>query len=50
MEEFKLSELLNGRPENINNENEKKCYDILEELILNIKELNIIIFQRILKN
>ena len=32
MEEFKLSELLNGRPENINNENEKKCYDILEEL------------------
>ena len=32
MEEFKLSELLNGRPENIINENEKKCYDILEEL------------------
>ena len=32
MEELKLSELLNGRPENINNENEKKCYDILDEL------------------
>lgn len=32
MEELKLSELLNGRPENMNNENEKKCYDILDEL------------------
>lgn len=35
MEKFELSELLNGRPENIENEKEKNCYDILDSL--NIK-------------
>ena len=32
MEEFELSNLLNSRPENIENEKEKLCYDILDNL------------------
>lgn len=32
MEEFKISELISGRPDNLGNEKEKKCYDILEFL------------------
>ena len=32
MEKFILSQLLNGRPENIEDLNEKKCYDILDSL------------------
>ena len=32
MEEFKLSELLEGRPENIETDKEKNCYDILDKL------------------
>ena len=32
MDKFELSELLNGRPENIENEKEKNCYDILDNL------------------
>ena len=32
MEEFKLSNLLNGRPEKIENEKEKICYDVLDSL------------------
>lgn len=32
MEKFELSELLNGRPEKIENEKEKNCYDILDSL------------------
>lgn len=40
MEKFELSELLDGRPENIENENEneRNCYDILD--VLNIKYQN----------
>lgn len=32
MEKFELSELLNGRPENIEDDKEKNCYDILDNL------------------
>lgn len=32
MEKFELSELLNGRPEKIENAKEKECYDILDNL------------------
>lgn len=32
MEKFELSNLLNGRPEKIENEKEKICYDILDNL------------------
>ena len=35
MEKFELSKLLDGRPQNIENEKEKNCYDILDSL--NIK-------------
>lgn len=35
MEKFELSELLNGRPDNIEDVKEKECYDILDSL--NIK-------------
>ncbi len=38
MEKFELSELLDGRPENIENENERNCYDILDDS--NIKYQN----------
>lgn len=32
MEKFELSELLNGRPDNIEDVKEKECYDILDSL------------------
>ena len=32
MEGFKITELLSGRPEQIENEKEKICYDILDKL------------------
>lgn len=32
MEEFKITDLINGRPQNIKNNKEKECYDILDEL------------------
>lgn len=32
MEKFEISKLLNGKPDNIESEKEKKCYDTLEKL------------------
>lgn len=32
MEEFKITELIDGRPQNVKNDKEKECYDILDKL------------------
>ena len=32
MEEFKITELIDGRPQGIKNDKEKECYDILDKL------------------
>ena len=32
MEEFKITELIDGRPQEIKNDKEKECYDILDKL------------------
>ena len=39
MEEFELSNLLNGRPEKIESEREKICYDILDNLNINYQRV-----------
>jgi len=39
MEEFVLSNLLNGRSEKIENEKEKLCYDILDNLNINYQRV-----------
>lgn len=39
MEQFELSELLNGRPEKVENESELTCYNILDSLNINYQRV-----------
>lgn len=50
MEEFELSNLLNSRPENIENEKEKLCYDILDNLNIAYQRVEYNIFPSDIEN
>ena len=47
MEKFELSNLLNGRPEKIENEKEKICYDILDNLKIDYQRVEYNFFPNI---
>lgn len=50
MEEFKITELLSGRPEQIENEKEKICYDILDKLDIEYQRVEYNYFPKDVEN
>ena len=50
MERFEISKLLDGRPENTENINEKNCYDILDKLDIKYQRVEYNFFPKVLFN
>ena len=50
MEEFKISNLIYGRPENIESEKEKNCYDILDKLNIDYQRVEYNFFPNDIEN
>ena len=50
MEEFEVSNLMNGRPENILVEKEKRCYDILDSLNIEYQRIEYNFFPSEIEN
>lgn len=46
MEDFKITSLLDGRPENSINEKEKRCYDILDDLKIEYQRVEYNVFPK----
>lgn len=50
MEEFKITDLIDGRPEVVESEKERRCYDILEELNINYQRVEYNYFPNDIEN